>query len=49
LLRKAYKILYKSDLRLREALEQLEPMTKSCDEVAHFVAFIKRSERGIIR
>jgi len=49
LLRKAYKILYKSDLRLSEALEQLEPMTKSCDEVAHFVAFIKRSERGIIR
>jgi UDP-N-acetylglucosamine acyltransferase len=48
-LRKAYKILYKSDLRLSEAIEHLEPMTKNCDEVAQFVAFIKRSERGIIR
>jgi UDP-N-acetylglucosamine acyltransferase len=48
-LRKAYKILYKSDLRLSEAIEQLEPMTRNCNEVAHFVAFIKRSERGIIR
>ena len=48
-LRKAYKILYKSDFRLSEAIEHLEPMTKNCDEVAHFVAFIKRSERGIIR
>ncbi len=48
-LRKAYKILYKSDLRLSEALEQLEPMARDCEEVAHFVTFIKRSERGIIR
>ena len=48
-LRKAYKILYKSDLRLSEALEQLEPLARSCEEVAYFVAFIKRSERGIIR
>ncbi len=48
-LRKAYKILYKSDLGLSEAIEQLEPITRDCKEVAHFVAFIKRSERGIVR
>ena len=48
-LRKAYKILYKSDLRLSEALEQLEPLAKSCEEVAYFAAFIKSSERGIVR
>ena len=48
-LRKAYKILYKSGLGLNEAIEQLEPMTKDCGEVGHFLSFIKRSERGIIR
>lgn len=49
ILRKAYKILYKSGLRLNEAIEQLEPMARDCAEVAHFLTFIKRSERGIIR
>jgi UDP-N-acetylglucosamine acyltransferase len=48
-LRKAYKILYKSGLRLNEAIEQLEPMTKDCSEAVHFLDFIKHSERGIIR
>ena len=48
-LRKAYKILYKSDLGLNEAVEQIEPMARDCAEVAHFLTFIKRSERGIIR
>ena len=48
-LRRAYKILYKSDLGLNEAVERIEPMARDCDEVAHFLTFIKRSERGIIR
>ncbi len=48
-LRRAYKILYKSDLGLNEAVEQIEPMARDCAEVAHFLTFIKRSERGIIR
>ena len=48
-LRQAYRIVYKSDLRLNEAVARLEPMTKMSPEVGHFVEFIKRSERGIIR
>lgn len=48
-LRKAYKILYKSGLGLNEAIEQIEPMARDCAEVAHFLTFIKRSERGVIR
>ncbi len=48
-LRRAYKILYKSDLTLNEAIAQLDGVAKECDEVAHFVDFIKRSERGVIR
>ena len=49
ILRKAYKILYKSGLRLNEAIEQLETMTKDCNEALHFLDFIKHSERCIIR
>jgi UDP-N-acetylglucosamine acyltransferase len=49
ILRKAYKILYKSGLRLNEAIVQIEPMTKDCVEAGHFLDFIKHSERGIIR
>ncbi len=48
-LRHAYKILYKSGLRLNEAIEQLESMANKCAEVNHFVSFIRLSERGIIR
>ena len=48
-LRQAYKIVYKSDLRLNEAVARLELMTKANPEVGRFVEFIKRSERGIIR
>ncbi|MBI3545248.1 MAG: acyl-ACP--UDP-N-acetylglucosamine O-acyltransferase [Gammaproteobacteria bacterium] len=48
-LRRAYKILYKSGLRLNEAIEQLESMAGEGNEVNHFVSFIKHSERGIIR
>jgi len=48
-LRQAYRILYKSDLRLNEAVARLELMTKTSPEVGHFVEFIRRSERGIVR
>jgi UDP-N-acetylglucosamine acyltransferase len=48
-LRRAYKILYKSGLRLEEALAQLAENAKGSAEVNHFFQFIKDSERGIIR
>ena len=48
-LRRAYKILYKSGLRLEEALALLEENAKDSAEVNHFYQFIKASERGIIR
>jgi len=48
-LRRAYKILYKSGLKLKEAIEQLEPIARECSEVGHFLDFIKQSERGVIR
>ncbi|MHB1950298.1 MAG: acyl-ACP--UDP-N-acetylglucosamine O-acyltransferase [Acidiferrobacteraceae bacterium] len=47
-LRRAYRITYRSGLRLEEALAQLSEM-KDSDEVKRFADFIVRSERGIIR
>jgi UDP-N-acetylglucosamine acyltransferase len=48
-LRQAYKLLYKSGLRLNDAIEQIAPIAKANAEVGHFLDFIKKSERGIIR
>ena len=48
-LRQAYKILYKSKLKLTEAITRLEALSEQSKEVGHFVSFIKDSERGIIR
>jgi len=48
-LRRAYKLLYRSQLRLTEALEQLSPLAAEFPEVAHLVEFIRQSERGIVR
>ncbi|MHB8533861.1 MAG: acyl-ACP--UDP-N-acetylglucosamine O-acyltransferase [Sulfuricaulis sp.] len=48
-LRRAYKTVYKSGLRLEEALMLLAENAKDSAEVNHFFQFIKTSERGIIR
>jgi UDP-N-acetylglucosamine acyltransferase len=47
-LRQAYKLIYKSGLRLDEATEKLAPLAAN-PEVRHFLDFIKQSERGIVR
>jgi UDP-N-acetylglucosamine acyltransferase len=47
-LRQAYKLVYKSGLRLSEATEQLAQVATN-PEVRHFLDFIKQSERGIVR
>jgi len=48
-LRHAYKTVYRSGLRLAEALERLEGEAAGVPEVAQWVAFIRASQRGIIR
>jgi UDP-N-acetylglucosamine acyltransferase len=48
-LRKAYKILYREGLLLKDALVRLETLAANSAEVAAFVSFIKASERGIVR
>ncbi|MDH5512711.1 MAG: acyl-ACP--UDP-N-acetylglucosamine O-acyltransferase [Gammaproteobacteria bacterium] len=48
-LRQAYKLLYKSGLRLSEAVEAMALLARSCPEVKYFHDFIQKSERGIVR
>jgi UDP-N-acetylglucosamine acyltransferase len=48
-LRQAYKLLYKSGLRLSEATEKIAQVADSSPEARHFLDFIRQSERGIVR
>ena len=47
-LKKAYQILYRSGLKLQEALGRIETEIPTA-ETLHLVTFIRRSERGICR
>jgi UDP-N-acetylglucosamine acyltransferase len=47
--KQAYKIVFRSNLGLAEALAQLEQELGAHPEIAHFVAFVKSSQRGITR
>ena len=48
-IREAYRIVYRSDLRLTEALERLDARAPEQPEVQAFVAFIRRAGRSIVR
>ncbi len=47
--KQAYKIVFRSNLQLAEAVAQLEAELGTHPEIAHFVAFLKGSQRGITR
>jgi UDP-N-acetylglucosamine acyltransferase len=48
-LRSAYRVLYRSGLRLEQALEQLQQAAKEQPEVQTLVDFIPRSTRSLVR
>lgn len=48
-IKKAYRILYKSELRLQEALEQLGLLAESDSAIKPMISFIETSERSVIR
>lgn len=48
-LKKAYRILYNSGLSLPDAIERMEQELDSCEEVEHFMRFLRTVERGICR
>ncbi len=48
-IRQAYKLIYKSGLRLQEAIDKLDSMVQEHEEVKRLSEFLRMSERGIIR
>lgn len=48
-LKRCYKTLFRSKLRLEEALEQLQAEPNQPPEVVYFLDFVKSSERGVVR
>jgi UDP-N-acetylglucosamine acyltransferase len=48
-IKKAYKLLYRSGLSLPQAISMIEQEVDSCDEVEHFLRFLRNAERGICR
>ncbi len=48
-IRRAYRLLYRSGVKLQAALSQLEEAAATQEEIAPFVEFIKRSSRSIVR
>ncbi len=48
-LKEAYKIVFRSSLLLSQALDKIEREVKPLPEIAAFVDFIRKSERGICR
>jgi UDP-N-acetylglucosamine acyltransferase len=48
-LRRAYKLIYRKGLTLKQALLELESMLTECPEVQTLIDFIQISRRGIVR
>jgi len=48
-LRRAYKIIYRQGLRVKEALDALMDLEVACPEVRQLIDFLQQSKRGIIR
>lgn len=47
--RRAYRVLYRSKLKLKAALEELEKAAAGQEELRPFIEFIKHSSRSIVR
>ena len=48
-IKQAYRLLYRSGLRLSEAIEAIEQEVESCPEVEHMLQFLRNADRGICR
>jgi len=48
-IREAYRLVYRSDLKLSDALQQIEPSAEKRPELRLFVDFIRSSTRSIVR
>ncbi len=48
-IRGAYRVLYRSGLKLEEAMAEISQMAESADEIRPLAEFLKQSERSILR
>lgn len=48
-IKKSYRLIFRSGLRLEDALQKISEEVVSTTELDHFVSFIKESQRGIAR
>ncbi len=49
LIRNAYKIIYKMNLRLEDAIEKMEEMSTESKQLAEMIGFLRNVRRGILR
>ncbi len=49
LIRKAYKLIYKMNLKLEDAIEQLADMAGDSNQLAQMISFLRNVTRGILR
>ena len=49
LIRNAYKIIYKMNLRLEDAIEQMEELASDSTQLADMIGFLRSVRRGILR
>ena len=48
-LKRAYRIFFRSDLSVSQAMERAHQELEMCSEVRHFLAFVDNSDRGVVR
>ncbi|MCH9610454.1 MAG: Acyl-[acyl-carrier-protein]--UDP-N-acetylglucosamine O-acyltransferase [Chlamydiales bacterium] len=44
----AYRLLYRSKMALREALDKIDAEVDKCPEIEHFIEFCRQTKRGLI-
>ena len=49
LIKEAFRLIYRSKLNTRQAIEAIRKELPETPEIAELIAFVEKSERGIIR
>ena len=47
-LKRAYRLLFRSDLNVTQALEQVQNEVEALPEVRELIRFVEASERGVV-
>lgn len=48
-IKRAYKILFRSELNISQAIERMDQELKTSPEIEHFLRFLRNATRGIVR